>query len=400
MKRKATFAALALLVLALLVWAFMPTPAPVEIATVTEGRFERSVNENGKTRLRERFVVSTPLAGRIARIHLKQGDAVVMDDTLATMWPVVPGLLDERYRAEQYARIKAMQATLAKTNANLQRAEAALDQSRADFKRSETLLQQGFVSPNQHEADRLNVRLREKELESAWHERSAASYEMEQSQLALKQFSQNTSNGKQPTFSIKAPVTGNVLRVMQQSEGILAAGTPLLELGDPTQLEVVVDILTEDAAQIKPGTLVQLSNWGGPTLLAGRVKLVEPAAFTKVSALGVEEQRVNAIVEITSPAETWRALGDGFKVDVRLLVQVMDNAIKVPISALFPLGAKSALFELKFGRARLREIEVTARNGEEAWVKSGLTVGTQVITYPDNKLRDGTRVKAREIKIR
>lgn len=395
MKRKAIIGVVALLVLALLVWAFMPTPAEVEIATVTQGRFERSVQEDGKTRVRDRYVVSTPLAGRVARIHLKQGDTVNVDAAVATLWPVAPALLDERARAEQVARIGAVQASVAKARANVERARAALEQARTELKRSESLAQQGFVSPNQNETGRLNVRLREKELESTRQEEAAARYELQQSNVALKQFSQATTAQHNRALEVKAPISGKVLKVLTQSEGIVMAGTPLIELGDPTQLEVVLDILTEDAAPIKPGTVVQLSNWGGPDVLDGQVRLIEPAAFTKVSALGVEEQRVNAIIDITSPPAKWASLGDGFKVDVRVLVQVVEKAVKVPVSALFPVGARSALFVLDKGRARLREIEVAARNGVEAWVPSSLTPGAQVIVYPDTKLRDGDRVKAR-----
>ena len=395
MKRKVWIGIVSLLVLALLGWAFMPTPAEVEIAAVTQGRFERSVQEDGKTRLRDRYVVSAPLAGRVARIHLKQGDTVVRDAAVATFWPVAPALLDERTRAEQSARIGAMQASVARAQANVGRAGAALDQARAELKRSEALAQQGFVSSNQNETGRLAVRLREKELESARQEEAAARHELEQSRIVLKQFSQSPRDGPQRAYEVKAPISGKVLKVLQQSEGILLAGTPIMELGDPTQLEVVVDILTEDAAQIKPGTAVQLSNWGGPDVLEGQVRLIEPAAFTKVSALGVEEQRVNTIIDITSPPEKWRTLGDGFKVDVRVLVQVVENAIKVPVSALFPVGARSGLFVLANGRARLQEIEVAARNGVDAWVKTGLAKDTQVIVYPDTKLKDGDRVKTR-----
>ena len=395
MKRKAIVFTAVIFLLALLLWAFMPTPAEVEIATVTQGRFERSVQEDGKTRLRDRYLVGAPLTGRVARIDLKQGDAVQRDATVATLWPIAPALLDERTRAEQAARIGAMQASVARARANVERAGAALDQVRAELKRSETLAQQGFVSPNQNETGRLNVRLREKELESARQEEDAARHELEQSRIALKHFSQATPERQQRAYAVKAPVSGKVLKVLQQSEGIVMAGTPIMELGDPTQLEVVVDLLTEDAAQIAPGTTVQLSNWGGADVLQGQVRLIEPAAFTKISALGVEEQRVNTVVDITSAPEKWRALGDGFKVDVRVLVQVVENAVMVPVSALFPVGARSALFVLAQGRADLREIEVAARNGAQAWVKSGLTPGTQVIIYPDSKLKNGDRVKAR-----
>ena len=395
MKKNSGFGVLGLLLLALLGWAFMPTPADVEVAAVTQGRFERSVQEDGKTRLRERYVVSTPLNGRVARIALKQGDAVERDAVVATLWPVVPALLDERARAEQAARTGAMQAAVARAQANVGRAAAALDQVRAELGRSEALAQQGFVSPNQNETGRLNVRLRERELESAQQEEDAARHELDQSRIALRQFSQTSVGAPQRAFEVRSPVSGKVLKMLQQSEGIVLAGTPLMELGDPSRLEVVVDILTEDAAQITPGTAVQLANWGGPEVLLGQVRLIEPAAFTKVSALGVEEQRVNAVIDIHSPPEQWQALGDGFKVDVRVLVQVVENAVKVPVSALFPVGSRSGVFVLEGGRARLHEIEVAARNGVDAWVKTGLKTGTQVIVYPDSKLKDGDSVQPR-----
>lgn len=379
--------------LALLLWAFMPQPTEVELAAVTQGRFERSVQEDGKTRLRERYVVSTPLSGRVARVDLKQGDSVERDAVLATLWPVAPNLLDERTRQEQRERIGAMEATVRRAATNVERAKAALDQAIADLKRSETLAQQGFVSPTQNETGRLNVRLREKELESARQEEHAARHELDQSRIAIREFSQGGESGPKRSWDIKAPISGKVLKVTQQSEGVVQAGTTLIELGDPSALEVVVDLLTEDAAQVRPGILATLSNWGGPDILQARVRLIEPAAFTKVSALGVEEQRVYAVLDITSPPDKWRTLGDAFKVDVRILVQVVDNAVKIPVSALFPLGARSALFVVEDGRARQHEVEVLARNGREAWVKTELKPGTPVIIYPPTALKEGDRVK-------
>ena len=394
MKKKIVIGLAGLLVLGLLVWAFAPAPRDVEVATVTQGRFERAVQEDGKTRVQDRFTVSAPITGRLARSTLKQGDTVKAGETVATLWPASPTLLDARTRAEQMAHIAAMRASMDKAQANAEHASVALDQSLAELKRSETLVLQGFVSANQNESSRLTVRLQEKELESARHEAVTARYAYEQSRLAVQQFSQVSSTGQQARFDIKAPVSAKVLKLLQPSEGLIAAGTPLLELGDPDQLEVVVDILTEDAAQIRPGTPVQLSHWGGPEVLLGRVRLIEPAAFTKVSALGVEEQRVNAVIDLNSPKAQWRTLGDGFKVDVRVLVQVEENAVMVPVSALFPMGSRSGVFVFSAGRASLREVEVNARNGKEAWVKTGLPEGTQVIVYPDTKLKDKDRVNA------
>lgn len=395
MKKKIAWMVGGLIVLALLVWAFMPRATEVEVASVTQGRFERSVQEDGKTRLRDRYVVSTPLAGRVARITLRQGDSVERDAMVATLWPLVPALLDERARDQQNAHVGALEASVSRAKANVGRAMAALDQARAELKRNEALAKEGFVSPNQNETGRLTVRLREQELESARQEESGARHELDQSRIALRQYSSGSTGAQQRAWQIKAPVSGKILKIQQQSEGIVQAGTPLMELGDPSQLEVVVDVLTEDAAQIRPGTPVQLSNWGGPETLEGRVRLIEPAAFTKVSALGVEEQRVNAVIDITSAPDKRATLGDGFKVDVRVLVQVVESAVKVPVSALFPVGARSALFVVEGGRARQREIEVAARNGVEAWVKTGLAAGTPVIVYPPTALKDGARVTTR-----
>lgn len=383
-----------LLLAGLLVWAFLPQATEVELGAITQGRFERAVQEDGKTRLHERYVVSTPLTGRVGRITLRQGDSVARDAVLATVWPVAPTLLDERTRGEQRERIGTMEASVMRATAHVERARAALDQARADLKRSELLAQQGFVSPTQNEAGRITLRLREKELESARQEEHAAQHQLDQSRIAIRQFAPGTASGSQRFWQIRSPVSGKVLRINQQSEGVVQAGTPLMELGDPGRLELVVDILTEDAAQIRPGTPAILSNWGGPDILQAQVRLVEPSAFTKVSALGVEEQRVYAVLDITSPPDKWQALGDGFKVDVRLLVQVEENALKVPVSALFPVGARSALFVTENGRASQYQVEVLARNGVEAWIKTELKPGTPVILYPPTSLTEGARVKS------
>lgn len=391
MKKKLGMAGGVLLVLLLLGWAFWPQPTEVELGTISRGAFERAVQEDGKTRLRERYVVSSPLTGRVQRIALKQGDSVTRDATLATLWPVLPGLLDERSRQEQRERIAALEAAVRRAGANVERARAALDQAVADLKRSELLAQQGFVSPTQNETGRLTVRLRQKELDSARLEEDASGHELQQARIAIRTFSQ--SGAAQRSWAIKSPITGQVLKVNQQSEGLVQAGTPLLELGEPGDLEVVVDLLTEDAAQVQPGTAATLANWGGPALLQARVRLVEPAAYTKVSALGVEEQRVNVVLDILSPREQWNSLGDGFKADVRIVVQTEQDALKVPVSALFPSGARAALYTVENGRARLHEVEVLARNGSEAWIRSELPPGTEVILFPPTSLQEGARVK-------
>lgn len=391
MKKKAWIAGSLLLAVLLLVWIFWPQPTEVEVGPLSRGQFERAVQEDGKTRLRERYVVSTPLTGRVQRLTLKQGDAVARDAVLATLWPVMPGLLDERARQEQSERIGALAAAVRRARANVERARAALDQAVADLKRSETLAQQGFVSPTQNETGRLTVRLRQKELESARQEEDATGHELAQARIAIRTFSQGGTT--QRNWAIKSPIAGKVLKVNQQSEGLVQAGTPLLELGDPADLDVVVDLLTEDAAQIRPGTPATLANWGGAQRLQARVRLVEPAAFTKISALGVAEQRVNVVLDILSPPEQWSALGDGYKADVRIVVQTEKDALKAPVSALFPSGTRAALYAVENGRARLHEVEVLARNGSEAMLKSALPPGTELILFPPSTLKDGARVK-------
>lgn len=314
---------------------------------------------------------------------------------MATLRPSAPALLDERSRAQQVAGTAALQSALERSRANRARASAALDQARAELKRSETLAVQGFISVTQLENDRLSSRLRETELESARQEELAARHTLEQSRATLKTYSDASTQNPQRTVAIESPVSGNVLKILQQSEGIVLAGTPLLELGDPQRLEVVVDVLSEEAAQIQPGALVHLSNWGGAVVLEGRVRIVEPAAFTKVSALGVEEQRVNTVVDILSPPEQWATLGDGYKVDVRILMQTAENVLLLPVSALFPAGPGSAVMVIEEGTAKLRDVEVAARNGSHAWIRTGVSLGTEVIVYPDTKLRDGDRVNKR-----
>ena len=395
LKRNLILAGVGLLVLALLVWAFYPRAMTVEVAPVTQGRFERAVQEYGKTRVRDRYTVAAPVAGRVGRVLLKQGDSVALGDTVALLWPMAPALLDERTRAEQAARIAVTASGLARTLANVGRAEAALSQAEAELRRSEALAQQGFVSPNQNETLRLASQLRAQELESARQEENAARHELEQSEAARQQFAQAPLGGLQPSFAVKAPVKGKVLKVLQQSEASVLAGAGLVELGDPAKLEVVVDILTEDAIEVRPGAAVQLLNWGGAQALPAQVRWVEPAAFTKVSALGVEEQRVNVVIDITAPPALWQSLGDGYKVDVRVLVELVDPAVMVPVSALFPIGSRSGIFVVESGHAHLLEVSVEARNGVTAWVKTGLTVGAKVIVYPDSKLKDKASVKVR-----
>jgi len=390
-----------------LAWAFAPRPVEVEVAQATEGRFETTIAEDGKTRLRERYVVSAPLAGRLGRIALKEGDAVEAGAVVATLTPVLSPLLDDRTRREQQARIEAAQANLQRAGARIERAKVGLDLVRAEVRRSEQLAQQGFVSPTKLETDRLGALGAQKEIDAAVEEQHVAGHDLEQARAALMAVQQPAAGSAGATgFAVRSPVAGRVLRIPQTSEATVALGAPLVEVGDTARMEVVAELLTTDALQAQPGSRVRIERWGGPGTLEGRVRLVEPAAFTKVSALGVEEQRVEVLIDITSPPEQWKALGDGYRVSVQVVTLAQDKVLRVPVSAVFPLpegtakdGGKTgmAVFTIDNGRARLTPVELGARNGTDAWIRSGLRPGMSVIVYPPAAVKDGARVQARTV---
>ncbi|HEY6513569.1 MAG TPA: efflux transporter periplasmic adaptor subunit [Burkholderiaceae bacterium] len=381
---------------ALLAWAFAPRPVEVEVARARIGAFETTIDEDGKTRLADRYVVSAPLAGRLARIVLREGDAVAANSVVATLTPVLSPMLDERSVRELSARVEAAQANLERAATRIERAKVAHQQAQLELKRSEQLAQQGFVAPTKLENDRLAVAAAQKEVEAAVGDSHVATHELAVTRAALSAL--RPGSGGSRVFELRSPVAGRVLKVHQISETSVAIGAPLVDVGDTTQLEVVAEMLTTDALRSAVGALVRIERWGGPGTLEGRVRLVEPAAFTKVSALGVEEQRVNVRIHITSPAEQWRALGDGYRVSVRVVTLSMPQALRVPASAVFPRPeGGSAVFVLDGKRARLVPVEIGARNGTDAWVKAGLADGATVIVYPPAAVGDGVRVTPRAV---
>ncbi len=381
---------------ALLGWLLAPRALEVEVVTVRSGVFERSVEEDGKTRLRDRYVVSAPVSGRLGRIQLREGDMVKRGQPVAQLWPAEPALLDARRLQEQREQVAAMEAGVQRAGASVARAEAALAQADADRQRAESLAARGFVSNSQADAARTTATLRRRELEVTQQELHGARHQLEQARIALRRnlAGQPAEPLARQALPVQAPVAGRVLRVRQESEAVVAAGTPLLELGDPGRMEVLVDLLTEDAAQVTPGAPARLTNWGGDAVLDARVRLVEPSAFTKVSALGVEEQRVHVLLDIVSPPEQWRALGDQFRVDVQIPLQTEPQALLVPVSAVFPVGSRAALFIVDGGRARQVDVELVARNARDAWIRSSLRPGTPVVAYPPASLKNGQRLRA------
>jgi HlyD family secretion protein len=372
----------------------------VEVAQVTHGRFEVTIDEDAKTRLRDRYVVSAPLAGQLERISLREGDVVKAGDALATLAPVLSPMLDERTRRELQARVEVADAQVLRTDARIARAKVSLQQATNELSRTEQLSKQGFVSPTKVDNDRLAVLAAQKELDAASSERHVAQHEVEQARAALIAV-RSPERSASRRMVLRAPIGGRVLRVVQPSEAAVALGTPLLELGDTRQIEIVAELLTTDALKTPPGSRVVIERWGGEGLLDGRVRLIEPAGFTKVSALGVEEQRVRVLIDITSPPGRWEALGDGFRVGVRIVTLSLDDAIKVPVSAVFPMpeaeNGGMAVFKVVDGRAQRVPVELVARNGTEAWMRSGLQVGDLVVVYPPTLVKDGVRVVARGV---
>jgi HlyD family secretion protein len=422
----------------LLAWAFAPRAVPVEVATVVAGPFEAGIDEEARTRLRERYVVSAPLAGRWLRPRLREGDAVRAGEVLGHLEPLLPTMLDARARLEQQGRVQAAAAGLEAARAHVQQARVGLERARADLARSESLLQQGFVSQAKAESDRLAQGVARAELQAALEGERAAGFELEVVRTALAVQPPGTASapgavpgavpgalpGAAPAdaltrVALRAPVSGRVLKLQAASEATVPAGAPLLELGDVGGLEVVAELLTTDALQVRPGSAVRIDRWGGPQRLEGVVRQVEPGAFTKVSALGVEEQRVRVVIDLRSPPELWVGLGDGYRVAVRVVTRTAAEAVQVPVGAVFPrpaglraddgcplpaAGAASGLdngcvaaFVVAAGRAQLRAVRLEGRETRSAWVRSGLAAGEQVIVYPAPAVEAGVRVAVRTV---
>lgn len=381
----------------LLAWAFAPRAIEVDVAPVVRGPFEKTVDEDGKTRVRERYVVSAPLAGRLLRVALKAGDVVQPGTPIATLVPAAPTLLDARTVQELTERVGAAEAGRAGAAAGVERAQVALELARSELERGRTLAGQGFTSKQALERAEREVELKTKELAAARFDDHAAEHQLALARAALSRARAGAGNqGAGERWDIRSPVAGRVLRVAQESEAVVAVGAPIVELGDPRNLEVVVDVLTADATLIQPGAEARLDRGSGTPPLAGRVRLVEPSAFTKVSALGVEEQRVNVVIDFASPAADWQDLGDAYRIDARITVDRRDDAIVVPTGALFRHGSAWGAFVADGGRARLRVVEPGPRSGARTVVTAGLQPGEQVIVYPGDAVRDGVRIRARD----
>ncbi len=373
-----------------------PQAVPAELAEVTRGRIEVTIDEEGETRVRDRFVISAPFAGRVLRIELEPGDSVTAGETvLAVFLPSAPVLLDARSRAEAEAAVETAAAALGRAEALHERAAAEVAYSRSESERYRRLRREGIVSVEAMEAAQLDLDTRQEAVEAADYAVRTARSELQAARVRLLQFSAETAEDADgAAIRIVSPVSGVVLRRVRESESVVPAGETLLEVGDPERIEVVTDYLSKDAVRMRPGQRVLIDRWGGDRPLQGRLRRVEPSGFTKISALGVEEQRVNVVIDIVDPPAVRAGLGDGFRVETRVVVWESEDELKAPTGALFRREESWAVFAVEGGRAALRAVEVGERNAQEAQVLAGLEVGEQVVVYPSDSLSDGSRVAA------
>ena len=400
-KRRAWVALAAAALAAAIVYAFLPQPVPVDLATVTRGAMRVTVDDEGKTRVVDRFVVHAPIAGRLQRIALEAGDPVKAGETvLAVIEPSDPALLDPRSRAEAEARERAALAGRERAAAETQRAKTAVEYARVELDRARKLAATGDVSHQALDQAELGERTAAQEARAAGFAEQVAQFELETARATLMRAGAGVGAATgEPSVShtvpLRAPVDGRVLKVVEESETMVVPGSPLLEVADPRSLEVVVDLLSTDAVQVREGMAASLEGWGGPRPLAGRVRRIEPSGFTKISALGVEEQRVNVVIDLVEPPETWAALGDGFRVEARIVTWESGDALVVPTSALYRNKETWAVYVVENGRAHARAVRIGHMNDVQAEAEDGLHEGETVIVHPGDRITEGVSVAAR-----
>lgn len=375
-----------------LVYAFLPQAVEVEFAAVSTGPLVVTVEEDGKTRIRQRYAVSAPLGGKLQRIELKAGAEVIAGETLlAVVEPTPPAFLDARELAQSEARVKAAEANLRQSEASYDRAVAALKFAQTDLQRARELTQKRVGTGSELDEKQMLQAMRSEELRMAESAREVSKFELAVAQAALLR-ARSPGDADLGSFEIRSPISGRVLKVSQESATVVTPGTALLEVGDPTDLEVEIDVLSIDAVKIQPGDRAFLEQWGGTQPLQARVRVVEPAAFTKVSALGVEEQRVNVILDLVDPPEVRPTLGDQYRVEAKIVTWETANTVQVPTSALFRDGNSWSVFRMERGIARKIAVDVGHQNGLFAEILTGLTPGETVVVHPSDRIRDGVQV--------
>jgi HlyD family secretion protein len=376
------------------VFAWLPKPVPVDLAKVERTKLTVTIDEDGRTRVKDRYVVSAPLLATVARIELRPGDAVEPGTVLARLLPLEPPLLDARTKAQAQGRVASASAARWQAHATVDRVRTGLELAQREAERQRSLTGSGAVAARAVEQSELEARSRREELASAEFGARVADYELRTAEAALGRIGKPRGK-EQEQIDVVSPVKGRVLKVIQQSEGAVQPGTPLLEIGDPAALEIVVDVLTSDAVHVKPGAEVFIERWGGEHALRAHVRLIEPSAFTRVSALGVEEQRVNVVIDLDEPQQTWASLGDGYHVEARIVSWSGDGVLSVPASATFRREQGWAVFRVVDDTAQLVPITLGHANSEHVEVLHGLSAGERVIVHPSDRVEHDTRVEQR-----
>lgn len=385
-------------------YGLLPKPVPADLEHVSRGELRVTVNEDGKTRIKDRYLVSSPLSGMLLRVELEPGDNVTaMKTVIAQLQPDLPGNLDARTLAQAEAKYKMSELTLQKASLTEQTAQKAMINAEKHLVRIQKLRSNNAATAEDLEAAELDDSRRREEYNASKLAVDIARFEMEWSRLAMWQVqppkgkpdssSANPEAGQ--NYEIFAPISGKVLRKLKESATPITAGTSIVEVGDPQRLELEIDVLSSDAVQIPPQAKVIVKEWGGEQPLHGIVRVVEPAAFTKISALGVEEQRVYVIVDLIDPPEKRATLGDAYRIEAEIILWENDNVLKVPTSALFRKGSQWATFKVVDGRARQQPVEIGHRNGLEAEVLKGLSEQDTVIVHPSDRIADGVQVSVR-----
>ncbi|MFO1022140.1 MAG: HlyD family efflux transporter periplasmic adaptor subunit [Planctomycetales bacterium] len=380
--------------LAALGYAFLPQAIPVELSTVKRGSLRVTVDEDGKTRIKDRYVVSAPLSGRLQRITLKAGDKVEAGKTvLGVIEPTDPALLDPRALAQAEARVKAAEAAVKQSATREEQSRAEFEHADAEHQRMQKLQERKTVTQKDLDDAVMMLRTSSQAVRSARFLGQVAQFELESAKAALIHTRPSKEDSpREWQYEIRSPINGKVLRVLQESTAVVNAGTQLLEIGDPDNLEIVVDVLSQDGVKIRPGSRMLLEQWGGEQPLEARVRLVEPSAFTKISALGVEEQRVNVIADFVDPPEKRRTLGDGFRVEAKVIIWESPDVLTVPTNALFRIGSDWGVYTTGNGEAHLLKVDIGHRNALQAEVLAGLNENQRVVIYPSDKLRDKAKV--------
>jgi HlyD family secretion protein len=373
---------------ALVVWTLAPEPLAVDVAAARRGPMRVTVDQQAEVQVHDRYIVAAPVAGKLVRVDLHDGDAVARGQVVAVLEPTP---MDPVERQEALARLEAARARVGEAERNVEQAQAAAAQATRDRVRVEQLVAERFVSPEAAERARTTEATAIAAVAAASSRSRAARYDAQAAEAAMLALDPRGQRpGRQVT--LVAPATGRVLRVAERSERSLPAGTPIMTIGDPSRLEIVADVLSTDAVKIGIGAEALLDQWGGDRVLKGRVRLVEPYAYTKVSALGIEEKRVNVIID---PAEDLGPLGDGYRVEARIVIWSADEVLKIPASALFRTGEAWSVFVVEGGRAVRREVKVGHRSPDEAEILAGLEAGTELVRYPPSELESGARIAIR-----